>query len=464
MCGICLVYGTEDAPQLCRDILSNLQHRGRQSAEITVIGDEIQTLGGQGLVMEQINPSDLSNAHGDIAVGHTRYTTSGATDVRNTQPFRMSTRDGELIYAHNGQFGTPTDIQRRRNELLDEGVFFQRSADSELFGGAFTTSEASSLEARIADTFRSNPGSASIVGVIDRQPFAGRRRGNRPLFRGSLGDATIYASENHMFDDIGIENEGPVNPGSLELDDTTYQIWDDQPEPRFDIFELFYFSHPFTTYRGEQVSEYRKAFGARLAAAHPIAADVTSTVPDSGNFAADGYAEASGVEQVRGVLRNHYAGRTFIGDKQKERVSSADYKYKINRAAVNGKDVVLIDDSIVRGTTAQTLGEKLRRSGARRVTLLSSSPPIRHPHFYGIDMKSREELVAANRTPAEISEHLQLDHVGYLPLEEAYAAIEEVSGEPVRPGDFDTSPFTGEYWGGITVPAHAHGQVRVENE
>lgn len=458
MCGICLVVGDARAAELCRDVLSKLQHRGQQGAKIYASDNGgIKKFGGSGLVMEELAPANLEDMDGSWAVGQNRYTTSGPDTAENVQPFNAATPEGHMVFAHNGQFGTERDIERRKEDVIDDGIPLSRGSDSELFLASFIQSDADSVAERLRDAFQANAGSGSIVGVIDDDTaFAGRRVGNRPLFVGRTDrGGYVFASEDYMFDLFGIEDPEPVPPGTMYLlqdgELRRVDIWEQGRYRRFCLFELFYFSHPLTSFQGTNISDIRRGFGRALAQEHPVDADVVASVPDSGNHAAVGYARESGVDIDHCIIRNHYTGRTFIGGKQSERREKSVVKYDIDPATVEGRHVAVIDDSLVRSTTARTIIGKLRDAGVDEISFLLASPPIRYPNYYGIDMKTREELAAADSTVDDIREMLGISELGYLPLDAAYDVIEDTTGEPVSDGDFCDAVFTGDYWD-VTLP------------
>ncbi len=458
MCGICLVVGDDRAAERCRDVLSKLQHRGQQGAKIYASDNGgIKKFGGSGLVMEELAPANLKAMDGSWAVGQNRYTTSGPDTAENVQPFNATTPHGHMVFAHNGQFGTERDIEQRKDDVVGDGIPLARGSDSELFLASFIQSDADSIGERLRDAFRANAGSGAIVGVIDDDTaFAGRRVGNRPLFMGRTDrGGYVFASEDYMFDLFSIEDAEPVPAGTVYLvqdgDLQAIDIWEEDRGRRFCLFELFYFSHPLTSFRGTNISDIRRGFGRQLAREHPVDADIVASVPDSGNHAAVGYARESGIPLDHCIIRNHYTGRTFIGGKQSERREKSVVKYDVDPATVEGRHVAVIDDSLVRSTTARTIIRKLREAGVNEISFLLASPPIRYPNYYGIDMKTRDELAAAGSTPEDIREMLDISYLGYLSLDGAYEVIEDVTGQTVADADFCDAVFTGDYWD-VTLP------------
>jgi len=474
MCGICLVVGRDkaarpSAAELCSEILFKLQHRGQEGAKIYAAdGDAVTTLGGYGMVSQMIDTGQLAAISGTRAIGQVRYATYGPSQAQNIQPFKMATRDGSLIFAHNGQFGSPDEIEAQRAALMSRGFAFHSDTDSELFGGQFALSGARDLAGRLRDGFRQNIGSAAVVGMIGDTGFAGRRVGNRPLFMAEIEDGgMVFASEDYMLRELVVRGNRvrfskirECPPGTIfvwqdgEL--STHPIWESEFESRFCLFELFYFSHPLSTFHGVYLSRLRRGFGGALAEKAPAEADLVASVPDSGNSAAEGYAEASGLPRRSAVTRDHYITRTFIGGAQAERTEGAGRKYNIDRSLVDGKSVVIVDDSLVRGTTLTRLVRRLRAAGAARIHLRIASPPIRYPSYDGTNIRSQDELIAAGMRPPEIARRLGADSLAYLPLENAYAVIGDLTETGREHGNFCDAIFTGEYWHRVGTDAHPH--------
>ncbi len=418
----------------------------------------IRKFGGAGMVFQMMDSHRLRSLQGSWAIGQVRYATYGPSEEQNIQPLKSETKDGPLIYAHNGQFGSPEEITAQRNQLMAKGYSFHTATDSELFCAQFSLPEKQDLVSKLRTGFTDNRGSASIVGVIGSKGFAGRRVGNRPLFMGRLRDGgVIFTSEDYMLRELQVRDTAirftdiqPCEPGNLYLCEentvTGHPMWDHPFEPRFCLFELFYFSHPLTTFATRYISEIRRGFGGVLAREHPAEADVVASVPDSGNSAAEGYAQAVGIPRTSAITRDHYINRTYIGGEQSERAEGASRKYNIDRSLVSGKDLAVIDDSLVRGTTLKRLTHKIRQAGARSVHIRIASPPIRYPSYDGTNIRSQEELLAANISPENMSEYLGADSVEYLSLESAYRVIEQLTGIPRTGGNFCDAIFTGDYW------------------
>lgn len=464
MCGICLVVGREPnatptAAEICSEVLFKLQHRGQEGAKMYAQdAGEIKMIGGYELVSQMLDSHRLSSIKGSWAIGQVRYATYGSSETHNIQPFKAATRDGTIIFAHNGQFGSPEEIHSQRTALMSQGFSFLSEVDSELFLGQFVLSKAGDLPGRLRDGFRKNIGSASIVGMIGDTGFAGRRVGNRPLFYAEIdGGGMVFTSEDYMLRELVIRGEGvgfhhirQCPPGTLihwrEGQVTSYPIWEANFESRFCLFELLYFSHPLSTYQDVYLSQLRRGFGGALAAEFPVEADLVASVPDSGNSAAEGYAEFAGIPMRLAVTRDHYITRTFIGGAQSERSEGAGRKYNIDRSIVAGKRVIVVDDSLVRGTTLTRLIRRFRAAGAAQIHIRIASPPIRFPSYDGTNIRSQEELIAASRNLSEIARLLEADSLEYLPLDSVYRVIEQVTGIPRGNGNFCDAIFTGHYW------------------
>ncbi|HKJ66992.1 MAG TPA: amidophosphoribosyltransferase [bacterium] len=446
-------------------MLFKLQHRGQQGAKIYAAdGEGIRKFGGSGMVSQMLESHTLPTLHGSWAIGQVRYATYGPSEEHNIQPLRSETTHGPLIYAHNGQFGSPEEITTQRSRLMAQGYAFHTTTDSELFSAQFALSRKPDLVSKLRTSYIGNIGSASIVGVVGTRGFAGRRVGNRPLFMGRLRDGgVVFTSEDYMLrelqirdDAIGFSDVLPCEPGTLYICEgdavNQYPLWNDGFESRFCLFELFYFSHPLTTFAGRYISEIRRGFGRALAETFPRNVEVVASVPDSGNSAAEGYGEAIGIPRTSAITRDHYINRTFIGGEQSERAEGASRKYNIDRSLVSGKDLVVIDDSLVRGTTLKRLVRGIRLAGARSIHIRIASPPIKYPSYDGTNIRSQEELLAANISTENIAAHLGADSLAYLSLENAYEVIEELTGISRSGGNFCDAIFTGQYWHGEAHP------------
>ena len=474
MCGISLVARNKDAASLCISILQRLQHRGHQGAKI-VHGDlanpnQFSSHGGLGKIDNIFSLKDFENIDCQWCIGHTRYTTySQRSNSRfeDLQPFVIDTLMGTVILAHNGQIGgSAYEISQHRQNLMERGYSFFTESDTELLLGEISLLQNSDtpFEFILTDALERVKGSASIVGaIIDNNGhiswFGARKQGNRPLFMGITKqegrDGHVFSSEDYMLQEYGVTEVCEISPFSCvfvrytgEID--IFNIQSQQKEyktPRYCIFELFYFSYPLTTFKGISISQLRKAFGRALYNAHKDKLkdiDVVMSVPDSGNHAALGFSHASGVPLDYGILRNHFIGRSFI-EQSNQRKQRADQKYLIDHQVVKDRHIAVIDDSLVRGTTARVLVKKLREYQPKSISFLVASPPIKHPNYYGIDI--RDCAIAANfDSIEELGADIGVDYLGYLDLDVTVKIISEMTGQQFNVKDFCTCCFSGEFW------------------
>jgi amidophosphoribosyltransferase len=393
---------------------------------------------GLGLVADVYRGLDFGRLPGNLAIGHDRYSTAGSVTLDNTQPLRVVCRGGSLALAHNGNLVNARGLRQR---LEDSGSIFQTTLDSEIFLHLMAMSPAADPEEALRGALDAVRGAYALLLLTPGAVLAARDpHGFRPLCLGRLGEGYVVASETCALDLVGADHLRDVEPGELvriELGGITSQRWEAERRPLHQcIFEHIYFSRPDSRIFGADVDRVRRAIGKRLARECPAEADVVIAVPDSSNSIALGYSEGSGIRYELGLIRNHYVGRTFI--QPADRDLSVRIKFNPVRAALEGRRVVVVDDSIVRGTTIRRLVGRLRQAGAREVHVRVGSPPITHPCFYGIDTPSRRELIGARRTVAETREFLGVDSLGYLSLEGLLACEAE-------PGDFCRACFTGEY-------------------
>ena len=466
MCGIVLVTKYDNAIRLCLSILQRLQHRGHQGAKI-VYGDlsnpkYIESHGGRGNIDTVF--SDFSGT-GNWCIGHTRYTTHservniGKTSrVEDLQPFVIDTIMGKVILAHNGQLGGSTyEYEQEKEKYMQNGYSFHTESDSELLLAEISSLQSADIPfSEIISTAVSNvKGSASIVGcLIDPNQnisyFACRKQGNRPLFMGKIDNNYVFSSEDYMLKENGIKHIQEIPHSTMVYIDysgiiESYLIGNG---PKYCIFELFYFSYPLTTFLGVNISKIRKYFGQALYheyAQFLTSADIVIGVPDSGNHAALGLSHASGIPLDFGILRNHYIGRSFIAEKS-ERLARAENKYMIDESVVKGKDIIVVDDSLVRSITAKVLSKKLRKCGVNSITFLVASPPIKYCNYYGIDIQNDGDIAAANMTIKELRDSIGFDRLFYLPLDTAINVIKDQTGTDLSKQDFCTCCFTGDYW------------------
>jgi amidophosphoribosyltransferase len=421
MCGIIGVSGVPEAARLTYLGLYALQHRGQESAGIVAIDEQgaARSHRGMGLVSENFGTELLDRLPGDVAVGHTRYATSGSTVLANAQPCYASTRCGPLSLAHNGNLVNAREL---REELVAQGAIFAGTSDSEVIVHLIARSRAPTIEAQIREALERIDGAYSLVISVGRTIFATvDSRGFRPLVLGRLGDGYMLASETCALDLVGATVTCELDPGDfLRIENGTVTHLprlSPRPVSRC-VFELVYFSRPDSVVFGRSVDAVRRELGRALAREQPApGADVVFSVPDSSNAMALGYAEASGIKLEHGLIRNHYVGRTFINPTQALRVAKVRIKFNPVREVIHGKSVVVVDDSLVRGTTSKGLVEMIRGAGAREVHLRLGSHPITGPCYYGIDTPNREELIAATHSIDEIREYLGVDSVGYLSLD-----------------------------------------------
>jgi len=441
-CGVVGVSGLENASELAFLALYALQHRGQEAAGIVAVGDDGQSRvhKGSGLVSDVFDAATLGRLSGSTAVGHVRYSTAGGSAAENIQPITARYARGYMALAHNGNLTNQLDL---RNRLVEEGAIFRGSSDTEILVHLVAKSRHDTVEAQIDDALTHLEGAFSLVLSVDDTIYAIRDpRGFRPLVLGRLGEGHIVASETCALDILGAEYVRDVEPGEV-LRIRAGKVERLRSLPRADrhapcIFELVYFARPDSHIWGQSVDRARRAFGRRLAQEHPVDADAVMAVPDSANSAALGYAEESGIPFELGLLRNHYVGRTFIQPTQKDRDFGARMKYNPVREVLAGKRVVVVDDSLVRGTTSRSLVRMLRSAGATEVHFRIASPPVRFPCFYGIDMPTKGELMGSRLQVPEIAEKLGVDSLGYLSLEGMVGAVAEG-------GPYCDACFSGDY-------------------
>ena len=443
MCGIIGVTGIPDAARLAYLGLYSLQHRGQESAGIVAVDGAgvARSHRGMGLVSDIFDESVLAGLPGDVAIGHTRYSTAGSSVLANAQPMLAGYREGPLALAHNGNL---TNAVQPRADLVTKGSIFQSSSDSEVLVHLIARSEAREPEDQILDALERVEGAYSLVITIGRTLYAiVDGRGFRPLVLGRLGRGWVVASETCALDIIGATPCREVEPGEFlrlhgdELDEL----------PRFPtkplhrcIFELVYFSRPDSTIFGRSVDRVRRALGRELAREHPAPdADCVFSVPDSSNAMALGFAEESGLKLEHALIRNHYVGRTFINPTQASRNAKVKIKFNPVREVLAGKKVVVVDDSLVRGTTSRELVQMIRQAGAREVHFRVASAPITGPCYYGIDTPTKSELIASSHSLAEIRRHLGVESLGYLSLD---GMLRAAGGDP---SEFCHACFSGRY-------------------
>ncbi len=455
MCGIFGVSGHPEAAHLTYLGLYALQHRGQEAAGIVSVDDAgvARAHKGNGLVSDVFNEEILANLEGDTAIGHTRYSTAGGSAAVNTQPFLVRYREGTLSIAHNGNL---TNAGALRRELVDTGSLLQSTADTEALIHLIARSTKTTPEEQIREAVMKAEGAFSLLITVGRVLYAVvDPRGFRPLMLGRVGEATVVGSESCALDIVGARVVCELQPGSFVKIDRGEVTYLDPlpPKPlKCCVFELVYFSRPDSLVFGESVNLFRRNLGRALAHEHPApGADCVFSVPDSSNAAALGYAEAAGLPLEHALIRNHYVGRTFIHPVQAGRDAKVKIKYNAVREIVAGKSVVVVDDSIVRGTTSRGLVAMIRQAGAREVHFRVASPPTVGPCYYGIDTPTREELIAADHTVEEIRAYLGVRSLGYLSLEGMLRA------SAVDPGRFCHACFSNQYPTDIPADATTSG-------
>ena len=424
-CGVFGVYAPDsDVARLAYFALYALQHRGQESAGIaTCEGGHIMTVRDLGLVSQVFDEQKLEALAGSIAVGHVRYSTTGSSAWENAQPVYRSDRR-QVALAHNGNLINAVELH---SELSDRGVQFRSTSDSEIIAALLSTHEADTIEDALADVVPKLEGAFSTVVMTQDSVVAFRDgAGLRPLALGRLGDRYCVASESCAFDIIGAELLREVQPGEMvaigDRGIATRQLVE-SPRKAFCVFEHIYFARPDSILEGNRTQVSRRKMGEILWREAPADADVVIAVPDSGNAAAAGYAKASGLPRDDGLIKNRYVARTFIQPGQELRKHGLRMKFNPLREVVEGKRLVVVDDSIVRGNTTRQIVSMLRDAGALEVHMRISAPPIRYPCHYGIDMSTKQEMVAHDRSVEEVAAELGCDSVAYLSLEGVYEAI-----------------------------------------
>lgn len=440
-CGIFGIYGAEDTATLIYLGLYALQHRGQESAGIVVSdGTKVSTHKGMGLISDVFKDGQLKTLKGYMGIGHVRYSTTGSSILRNAQPFLVEQIDRIFALGHNGNI---VNVTKLRRQLESKGAIFQTSTDSELITHLMLHKKGS-LEDRLVKVFEELRGSWSIV-MLTPDGILGARDpcGFRPLCIGKKGDATILASETCALDIIEAEYLRDVEPGEIVIVDKNglrSVQGHRRPCSAMCIFEYIYFARPDSLVFGHGVYKVRKELGLQAALENPCpGADVVVPMPASGNYAALGFSQGSGLPYEYGVIRNHYVGRTFIQPSPSVRDLGVRLKLNPVGDVLKGKSVVVVDDSIVRGTTSRLRTRTLRNAGAREIHMRISCPPIRYPCFYGIDFSSRGELIANSHTLDEVRQFLGADSLEYLSLEGMFKAM------PLPAKDFCVACFTGRY-------------------
>ncbi len=445
-CGVIAVYSPEEtASRLAFFGLFALQHRGQESAGIaSTNGDNIAVHADMGLVAQVFRESDFLPLTGEMAIGHTRYSTTGRSELCNAQPMLVDGQSGSLALANNGNIINASQL---KEQLQDEwNCSFVSTTDTEIIAQMMVNSAGPSWEERAFQCMRRLEGAYSVVGLTPDALIAARDPlGIRPLCLGRRGEGWVVASESCALDNLGAEFIREIEPGEvvvIDSDGLRSTVWPGNSEERtraLCVFELIYFSRPDSLMDGQLVHSKRQQMGAELAREHPVDADLVIGIPDSSTAAAIGYALESGIPFSEGLIKNRYVGRTFIEPEQKLRDLGVRQKFNSLGDVIKGKRIVVVDDSIVRGTTTPHVVNLLRRGGAAEVHMRVCAPPIRHPCFMGVDMASRRELLAANSTVPEIREIIGADTLGYLSVK---GLMKVVNGQK---GGFCDACFTGNY-------------------
>jgi len=455
-CGVFGVFGNDESAKLTYLGLYALQHRGQESAGIaSTDGESIHVHKAMGHVQEIFTPDVISHLPGSAAIGHTRYSTAGDTVLLNAQPVVIDCNKGKLAIAHNGNLTNALELRRK---LEHRGSIFQTTSDTEVIVHLVARSSARNLPGALAEALNQVEGAYSLVLLTRDELYAIRDpRGFRPLMLGRHGGTWVAASETCAFDLIDAEYVREVEPGEMvRISRAGVESIRFAPEKQhqFCIFEHVYFSRPDSVIFGRQVNHSREELGRLLAREHPVDADLVIPVPDSGVPSAVGYAAESGIPFRMGLIRNHYVGRTFIEPEQAIRDFGVKLKLNPVRRLIEGQRIILVDDSIVRGTTSRKIVRMVREAGATEVHVRISCPPTISPCFYGVDTPRREELIAAQNSVEDIRKFLGADSLGYLSLASLFQAV---GGSKES---FCTSCYTGNYPTELVqLEVEAHGEA-----
>ncbi len=442
-CGIFGVFGHPEAAKITYLGLYSLQHRGQESAGIVSCNEgRLHGYRDMGLVYDVFKKEVLDGLTGDAAIGHVRYSTSGSSLLKNAQPILVDYARGPLAVAHNGNL---VNARVLRSELEGRGSIFQSTSDSEVIVHMVARSKKKELRSALTEALRRVKGAYSLL-VMDTQSLIAARDscGFRPLCLGKLKGTFMVASESCAFDIVDAKYIRELEPGEMVLIDRSgmhsfHTRGSKSARKGLCIFELIYFARPDSVIFGRDVERVRQNLGATLRREAPVEADLVIPVPDSSNAAALGYAHESGIPFEMGLIRNHYIGRTFIEPSQTIRDFGAKIKYNPLQTALKGKRIIVVDDSIVRGTTSRKIVKMIRNAGAKEIHMRISSPPITHPCFYGIDTPTRKELIASSHTLEEIRKYLRVDSLHYLSQD---GLVNAAGGEA---GEFCVACFSGKY-------------------
>ncbi|MCK0170616.1 amidophosphoribosyltransferase [Aliiroseovarius sp. S1123] len=450
-CGVFGVIGLKDAANFVALGLHALQHRGQEAGGI-VCHDPVEGFNSArrfGYVRDNFTKASvMETLPGPLAIGHVRYSTAGSKGavIRDVQPFFGEFSMGGAAIAHNGNI---TNANALRKELIERGSIFQSSSDSECIIHLMARSLQRTIPERMEDALRRVEGAFSVV-AMTRTKLMGVRdpHGVRPLVLGKLGEGWVLSSETCALDIIGAEFIREIAPGEMVVitDKGVESSFPFRPQPsKFCIFEHVYFSRPDSLYGGRSVYETRRQIGVELARETPVEADLVCPIPDSGVPSAIGYSQESGIPYALGIIRNQYMGRTFIEPTEQIRNMGVRLKLNVNRALIRGKRVILVDDSVVRGTTTRKIKEMLLDAGAKEVHFRIASPPTAWPCFYGVDTPNRDKLLAAQMTEDEMCEHLAVDSLKFISLDGLYRAVGEAEGRKKDCPQYCDACFSGEY-------------------
>ncbi len=442
MCGIIGVSNHREAAQVAFLGLYALQHRGEEATGIaTYDGQDVHIIKNPGLVSDAFDDRSLNELKGNVAIGHCRYSTTGSSNHKNVQPFLVTHRNKVIAIAHNGNL---TNTETLYQKLEEEGSIFQTTMDSEIIVHLLAKTRNGDLKKWFVDVLTQLKGAFSLVFLVEGTLVGARDpQGFRPLCLGKLGDSYILASESCALDLTRAEFVREIEPGEIifikgDKMESVFLPNSKKAQRAHCIFEYIYFARPDSNIFHNNVYEMRKRLGVQLAKEHPVQADFVMAIPDSGNYAAIGLAKELGLPLEVGIIRNHYIGRTFIQPTQSLRDFRVRVKLNPIRSVLEGKRIIVVEDSIVRGTTARSRVDELRRAGAKEIHLRISCPPIISPCFYGIDFPSKQELIASNKSVREIAKFLKVDSLEYLSLEGMLSVMENSK-------DFCHACFSGKY-------------------
>ncbi len=441
-CGIFGIFDHPDAVDITYLGLYSLQHRGEESCGMAVAnGRTIKQHTGMGLVSDIFNPDLIKKLHGRTAIGHVRYSTTGSSTIRNAQPFLISHKKTSVSIAHNGNISNAVSL---RKKLESDGSIFQTTMDSEIVLHLIVRSKGAKIEERVAEALRQCDGAYSLIFLTNDKIIGARDpNGFRPLCLGKKDNRYVLASETCAFDIIEAEYVREIKPGEIIViskDGMRSENFTERKKLSQCIFEFIYFARPDSLIFNHRVHDVRKRLGQELAREYPVTADLVISIPDSGNWAALGYSEESGIPFDFGIVRNHYVGRTFIQPSPEMRKHGVKIKLNPIKGVLKGKKVIVVEDSIVRGTTTRSRVKAIRDAGAKEIHMRISCPPIKFPCFYGIDFPDYKELIANQmRSVKDIARHIGVDSLKYLSLGGMLKTVKPDCNS------FCTACFSGDY-------------------